>query len=122
MQTEHPPLEATAPPARIRRQYHVAHLAMKHSLSRAEARKVLAAAGSSREKADEIALMMLGKRTKRPVDEATHGSGNRNADHGVGSDEQKLPSGIKRRPAPEGEDAFRLPAVHKNGAGGIKRP
>ena len=113
MQTEHPPLEASAPPARIRRQYHVAHLALKYSLSRADARKVLAAAGSSREKADEIALLMVGKRTNRPLDEATHGSGNRNADDGVGSDAQKLPQGVKRRPAPEEEDAFGLPQSDK---------
>jgi hypothetical protein len=111
--------KAAAPSRRIRRQYHVNHLALKHGLSRAEARRVLAAAGNSREKADEIALIRVAaKRTPHPVDEATHGSGNRNADHGVGSDEQKLPEGIGRRPALE-EDAFQLP--DKNGAG-IKRP
>jgi hypothetical protein len=116
MQSEHPPPQT----AGIRRQYHMTHLALKHGLSRADARKVLVAAGPSRAKADEIALAIAGTRASRPVYKATHGSGNRNADHGGGGGEQKLPEGVKRRPAPE-EDAFRLPSVDKNG-GGIKRP
>ena len=104
----------------IRRQYHPTQLAIKHGLSRADARKVLAAAGASRAKADEIALTMAGKRPADQVDEATHGSGIRNADHGTGSDKQQLPQGVKRHPAPE-EDAFRLPAVDENRRG-IKKP
>jgi hypothetical protein len=121
MQTEHPTpqsLDAAEPPAGI--QYHPTTLAVKHGISRNEARKALAAAGSSRERADAIALTISGKRTPPPVDEATHGSGNRNADHEVGSDQQKLSQGIRRQLASE-EDAFRLPEGDKNG-GGIKRP
>ena len=42
----------------IRRQYHLSQLVMKHGLSRADARRVIAAAGGSREKADEIAAAL----------------------------------------------------------------
>lgn len=74
MKASAPPYaEAPAPTAAIRRQYHPTTLAVKHGISRAEARKVLAAAGVSREKADELALKMAAKRTPGPVDEATHG-------------------------------------------------
>ena len=108
--------EAAVNSGGIRRQYHPTQLAIKHGLSRADARKVIAAARGSREKADEIALTMAGKPTAYKVDEATHGSGIRNADHGTGSDKQKLPQGVKRRPTPatpEEEDAFGLPRSDK---------
>lgn len=62
--------EGAAPAARIRVQYHRTTLAVKHGISRAEARKVLARAGLSREKADELALKKAGKGS---VDEATDG-------------------------------------------------
>ena len=115
MQTERPTPQALDAPesAGSGRQYHPTTLAMKHGISRADARKVLAAAGASRAKADEIAVTMAGKRTAYQVDEATHGSGIRNADHGTRSDKQKLPQGVKRRPTPEEEDAFGLPQSDK---------
>lgn len=92
MQESSPPdaTQASRRPARIRRQYHPTTLAVKHGISRAEAQKVLAAAGNSRDKAEEMALTLAGKRAPHAVDQATHGSGNRNADLGVGSDQQKI--------------------------------
>ena len=59
MKIEHATFQASgdpAPSSGFRRQYHPTTLAVKHGISRAEARKVIAAAGTSREKADEIAL------------------------------------------------------------------
>ena len=122
MQTERPTPQALDAPesAGSGRQYHPTTLAVKHGLSRADARKVIAAAGASRARAHEIAVTMAGKRTASQVDEATHGSGIRNADHGTGSDKQKLPDGGQRRPVPK-EDAFRLPAVDENRRG-IRKP
>ena len=63
----------------------------KHSLSRADARKVTYGfAGSSPRAADEIALMMVSKRTRGATCRGTKrpdGSGNHTVDHGVGGDQ-----------------------------------
>ena len=51
----------------IRRQYHPTQLALKYGLSRAGARKIIASAGGSREKADEIAFAMKNPAAQRPT-------------------------------------------------------
>ena len=53
-----PPTHENSELSGIRRQYHLSQLAMKHGLSRADARRVIAAAGGSRETADEIATAL----------------------------------------------------------------
>lgn len=52
------PTDESSEPSGIRRQYHLTQLALKHGLSRADARRVIAAAGGSREKADDMATTL----------------------------------------------------------------
>jgi hypothetical protein len=53
--------------------------------------------------------MATTKDDPKSVDEATHGSGNRNADHGTGSDQQELRRGIKEVPRKPKAPARPLP-------------
>ena len=73
-------------------------------------RRLLRTAGGARPMQQEEGRIMTTTSNDKSVDQATHGSGNRNADHRTGSDKQRQQCGVENTPVQQKQTASgRLP-------------